>query len=644
MTPLRDWGTRSGAAVAAATFLTLLASLLRVEPIPPIVLALIAALVPLSAGRPQAGLLVLAALSPFAAWIGRHWNGSVAWPETLAVAFCAGYCARRVVRAPRSRDALDAPWLLAISVVIASLAVHFLIEAWRFGGPPTRAEVWQLVTYGYFISDTSGNPIDAAMRLIESLIIFRAAATMTRTAPAFASRLVSWVVCGASVAAGLNLLRLWEGAERFGGSLTAFSRLFLTERVNVHYGDLNAAGSYFVMALFVAIGLSMRRKGLPWLISVLLIGCAVWVSGSRMAVVAGMLAMVLPAGARAWRMRHGGLRRTTLAAAALLIGLLAAVAAYAIPERGNQRSAITAVNVRWELAQTSLRMTATNPAFGVGIGRFYARSGEFSSPELLVSFPPAIHENAHNNFLQILAELGIVGFASVLWLLWSTVRYGRRLLAADLQVDPHGLLRWSLVTGLLAFLLSWLGGHPLLIDEPAFAFWLLLGTVAGWGASADPSTGGVRLRAWVVPVAMLLIAASVPVRADRQKADFNLEHRGVGLSTWRDAIEGVRYRLAGATSSVFLPADAQMVVVPLRAVGTAADVRLELRLDGRPADVVMVPSDRWHYLRLALPRDSNGPRFRRLDLLVTSGRATSSSSNTSPRDESVLMIGKVEPK
>ncbi len=135
-------------------------------------------------------------------------------------------------------------------------------------------------------------------------------------------------------------------------------------------------------------------------------------------------------------------------------------------------------------------MTATNPAFGVGIGRFYARSGEFSSPELLVSFPPAIHENAHNNFLQILAELGIVGFASVLWLLWSTVRYGRRLLAADLQVDPHGLLRWSLVTGLLAFLLSWLGGHPLLIDEPAFAFWLLLGTVAGWGASADPSTGG----------------------------------------------------------------------------------------------------------------------------------------------------------
>jgi O-antigen ligase len=631
MTSLRDWGARGGAALAAAVFFTLLASLTRVEPIPRVILAGIVTLVPLSALRPHAGLLVLAALTPFAAWLGRHWNGSVSWPETLVVAFCAGSCARRAVRLSDAHDALDAPWLLAMSIVIASLAVHFLIESWRFGGPPTRAELWELVTFGYFISATSGNPVDAAMRLIESLLLFRAAATMTRETPAFAGRLVSWVVCGATAAAGLNLFRLWESAERFDAPATAFVRLVLTERVNVHYGDLNAAGSYFVMALFAAVGLTRRPKGLPWLLSVLVIGGSVWVTGSRMAVMAGMLAMVLPAIARAWRMRRGTVRSTSLASAALLLALLAAVAAYAIPERGNQRSAVTAAHVRWELARTSLRMTASNPSFGVGIGRFYSRSGEFSSQELLESFPPAIHENAHNNFLQILAELGVVGLAVFIGLLWSAARYARRLLEADLH-DP---LRWSVVTGLLAFVLSWLGGHPLLIDEPAFAFWMLLGAVAGWGASLDTSPVGPRLRAWVVPVAMLAIAASVPVRADRQKADFNLEHRGVGLSTWRDAIDGVRYRLAGPESSVFLPADAQMVVVPLRAAGAVSNLRLELRLDGRPADIVVVPSDRWHYLRLALPQDRNAPRFRRLDLQV---------ADAPPGDESVLMIGKVEPK
>jgi hypothetical protein len=189
-------------------------------------------------------------------------------------------------------------------------------------------------------------------------------------------------------------------------------------------------------------------------------------------------------------------------------------------------------------------------------------------------------------------------------------------------------------TGLLAFALSWLGGHPLLIDEPSFAFWMLFGAVSGWGASLD-TVPGLRLRTWIVPVAIALIVASVPVRVDRQKADFDLEHRGVGLSTWRDAVDGVRYRLAGSLSSVFLPADAQMVVVPLRAVRSVPDLRLELRLDGRPADIVAVPSDRWLYLRLALHPDRNGPRFRRLDLHI---------ANAPSGDTDVLMIGKVEPK
>jgi hypothetical protein len=275
-------------------------------------------------------------------------------------------------------------------------------------------------------------------------------------------------------------------------------------------------------------------------------------------------------------------------------------------------------------------MTASSPVFGIGIGRYYSRSGEFSSQELLTNFPPAIHENAHNNFLQILAELGMLGLASALWLLMTAANYGRRLLAAD-ERDP---VRWSLATGLVAFVVSWLGGHPLLIDEPAFAFWLLLGTLAGWGASFDVASSPKRLRDWVVVAAILGIAVSVPIRADRQKADFNLEHRGVGLSTWRDAVDGVRYRLAGSASSVFVPAHVPTVTIPMRATGER-DLRVELRLDGRPADVLTVPADRWHFLRFSLPQNREGPRFHRLDFAVVSPTTTS---------DGVLMIGKVEPK
>ncbi len=288
-------------------------------------------------------------------------------------------------------------------------------------------------------------------------------------------------------------------------------------------------------------------------------------------------------------MRSNKLRGTTLAAAALVVALLAGVAAYAIPERGNQRSVVTAAHVRWELARTSLRMTASSPWFGVGIGRYYSRSGEFSSPELLASFPPAVHENAHNNFLQVLAELGIVGFAIVLWLLVS----GRSLrppASGGRPARSAAVERRNRTPGLRAVVA---GGSPAPHRRTLIRVLAAPGRPRRLGRVAS-----TRVRAGS-PSRMGGAgcghprAVSVPVRADRQKADFDLEHRGVGLSTWHDAIDGVRYRVAGSSSSVFLPADVQMVVVPLRAVGPPAKwARAAARWPARRRH--HRPADRWH--------------------------------------------------
>jgi O-antigen ligase len=629
MTPLRNWGTRTGAAVAACAFLTLLASLARVDQVPPLVPAGLLALAILAAARPEQALIALAAGVPVASWLGRQWNPSVAWPEALVVAFCAGYCARAAVAPPRKPDPLDPPVFLAAAVVVASLASQIAIDSWRFGGASTRAELVRVIASGYFLNAASSDPIDAAMRLIESLVLLRAAASIAQRTPGFAVRLTGWAVASAALAAALNLLRLWEGAARLEAPVPAFIRYFMTERLNVHYGDVNAAGSYFVLTLFAALALALAPKGRRWWLPAALIATSVWITSSRMAMMVAVLAMLLPAGAQAMRIRRGRLRTTIIAGAALGLAIVAGAAANWLPERGNQQSALAATQVRLELARTSLHMTAASPWFGVGIGRYYSRSGEFSSAELLRLFPPAIHENAHNNFLQILAELGIVGWAAVLWLLWTAARQIARLLAADAR-DP---LRWLLATGLLAFVLSWLGGHPLLIDEPAFTFWLLLGAASGWGASLS-SGPPARPSAWTAGLLVLLIAASAPVRVVHQRADFDLEHRGVGLSPWQPEVEGIRYRLAASPSSVFVPSDARVLVVPLRSVSTAPEVQVEIRLDGRPADVVNIASNRWHQLRIQMPQDREAPRFRRLEFRTTP------SSEATP----VLMIGKVEPR
>lgn len=634
MTPAGVWGTKLGAALAAAVFCAFLFSLAGIDGVHGLVLVGLIALVFLSALRPDQALATLAIGVPVAAWLGRQWNPSVAWAETLVVAFCAGYSVRGLVRRPevsnRQPDVLDAPVFLAAVVIIASLAVQLLVDVWRFGDAATLAGLRELIVWWYFLMPASGDPMDAAMRLLEALLLFKAAATATRSAPAFALRLAGWAVCGAAAAAGLNLMRLWEAAVRLEQPLRAFMRYIMTERLNVHYGDLNAAGSYFVLTLFVALGLTLAPKGRRWAPALLLIASSVWITGSRMAMMVGVLALLLPAGAWTLRIRRRSTRSGIVIAAAVLLALIAAAAAYAIPKRGNQQSALAAAQVRVELARTSLRMTASSPSFGVGIGRYYWRSGEFSSPELLRLFPPAIHENAHNNFLQILAELGVIGLAAFSWLLTTTAWLSARLLRAD----PRDPIRWGLVTGLLAFVLSWLGGHPLLIDEPAFTFWLLLGSAAGWAVSIAPARP-TRLAAWAALGLSALVAASVPLRVVEQRAEFELEHRGVGLTPWQDPIDGVRYRLAGSSSSVFVPSEAQLIVVPLRSVASSPELRVRLSLDGRPADIVKVVADRWQHLRLRMPQERNAPRFRRLDLHV---------ERPESEDSPVLLIGKIEPR
>src|SRR5215203_5791599 len=82
------------AAIAIAScgiFTVLLLSLFRVDGIPWFIPAALVAFGGLSAWRPSAALMSLAAVIPVASWIGRWFHSGVAWPETLVVAFAAGY-------------------------------------------------------------------------------------------------------------------------------------------------------------------------------------------------------------------------------------------------------------------------------------------------------------------------------------------------------------------------------------------------------------------------------------------------------------------------------------------------------------------------------------------------------------------------
>ena len=77
---------------------------------------------------------------------------------------------------------------------------------------------------------------------------------------------------------------------------------------------------------------------------------------------------------------------------------------------------------REQFFQTSLRMIGARPLFGVGVGQYYRTSPLFLSPQLAWTYGS---ENAHNYFLQIGGELGLVGLGLfVVWLGAAIARAG----------------------------------------------------------------------------------------------------------------------------------------------------------------------------------------------------------------------------
>jgi hypothetical protein len=266
--------------------------------------------------------------------------------------------------------------------------------------------------------------------------------------------------------------------------------------------------------------------------------------------------------------------------------------------------ASTALRIRLEFVQASLNMVSSRPLFGIGVGQFPDRLAEFSTAELKTLYPVE-RENAHNNFFQILAELGIAGLAAVVTVLGIAAVRMRALL----RTQSADLVARATCAGLVAFVLTWISGHPLLVDPPALTFWMILGVIAGLGAprssvesSAHPPGNPLRRNRghWAAAGVVLAVLASIPLRAQRELGSAYFEHLAIGVSQdWRHDDE-VPYRTAGQTFELFLQTG-RVLAVPMRATVDAATVLLEIRLHDQLIDRVQLSAGEWRRIRIVLP-------------------------------------------
>ena len=609
--------SRAGWTLAAAFFATLLASIAHVDYVTlPLHIGLWGFAL-LAAVRPAIALQVLAAAVPVVWYVfAQRWNPAVPWAEALVCAALAGFGVHAAF-APRGDlpPALRAPALVFGAIVAAAVVAALGVPSLRLGSGFRDALATQLLRE-YFIDSRGFPALHTGMLLIEGTLLFAVGARIAaQQGPALLGRLAAMTAGGAALAAAMNLARLHTAAARAEHYWTAALQLSRTVRWNVHYADFNAAGSFFAMALLAALALAATarttRTRVLWIVSALTIAAALWLTASRAAYLAMIVALAAAAGT-AWLRRSGRRVAAGLAIAAVTLAVIAGIA-LAAPMRGNQHSSLIAADVRLGMAAVAGRMIATRPAFGIGPGEFNQRSGEFATPELIAKFPVAVHENAHNNFLQIAAELGLIGGAAFVWLVLGAFWVAAR-------DAPQDRLRLLVAAGLGAFIITWLGGHPLLVPEAAYSFWLLLGTAAGAGIRTIREVREMRGgRSLVVAVLVIAIAATVPWRMRALMNAADLEHIGIGVSLWHEAADGIRYREAEGHATLFVPTTAFKFSVNPR---TDTPVRLQVTLDGRVADIVTLAPRVWNDLRLPPRTERTAARFAALELRVLDGDQT----------------------
>ncbi len=149
--------------------------------------------------------------------------------------------------------------------------------------------------------------------------------------------------------------------------------------------------------------------------------------------------------------------------------------------------------VRFVLWRGMLPMIAERPLLGWGAGTFVCNYPIFALPEQFIANPPrTMALNAHNEPLQITAEVGLVGSVIAALLLFFIFRAAWKGLSAD-RLDAAATVGWGIFTGTVAMLVQELGSVGLRFWDYAPFVWTnlaLLVALAPDRASLRTTTPG----------------------------------------------------------------------------------------------------------------------------------------------------------
>ena len=217
-------------------------------------------------------------------------------------------------------------------------------------------------------------------------------------------------------------------------------------------------------------------------------GTTIFLCGSRGGAVAFMCELILLVCILIWQRssRRSSLsNRLTLALfATLLLSLSAWIGGYATIGRlinvESTRHEITG-SLRLAIDRDLLKMFPHRPSLGWGLGTF-----EYVYPQFRSFYTSYYIDEAHNDYLQLLIELGAAGFITMIWFLSLVFRIGSKKLR-NWPVDINGGVALAALLGVTGILVHSLVDFNLQVPANAALFYVLC-TIA----TMEPRFGSFR--------------------------------------------------------------------------------------------------------------------------------------------------------
>jgi O-antigen ligase/Tfp pilus assembly protein PilF len=139
----------------------------------------------------------------------------------------------------------------------------------------------------------------------------------------------------------------------------------------------------------------------------------------------------------------------------------------------------------------TIMMIKNHPLLGSGIGTFKYNSLNyqarfFDQGENRHLYPYGIADKVHNEYLQLGAEIGMLGLGIFFWLIITYFNYGIKFLKRIKDKDKQGIII-GLMGGVVAVLVDAIFGFPIHLPATLVLFWLFIGLVTSLNHSGNHS-------------------------------------------------------------------------------------------------------------------------------------------------------------